>query len=129
MGVGDPEDLLEGIEAGVDMFDCVMPTRNARNGSLFTSRGKISIKQSRYKEDPSALDPDCACSTCKNYSRAYLRHLFKSNEILGMRLNTFHNLFFYISLVKQAREAIKGKSYLKFKKAFLLKYQSGIEGF
>ena len=128
MGVGDPKDLLEGIEAGVDMFDCVMPTRNARNGSLFTSRGKISIKQSRYKEDPTALDPDCACSTCKNYSRAYLRHLFKSNEILGMRLNTFHNLFFYLSLVKQAREAIKGKRYLKFKKAFLQKYQSGIEG-
>ena len=128
MGVGDPKDLLEGIEAGVDMFDCVMPTRNARNGSLFTSRGKISIKQSRYKEDPAALDPDCACSTCKNYSRAYLRHLFKSNEILGMRLNTFHNLFFYLSLVKQAREAIKGKRYLKFKKAFLQVYQSGIEG-
>jgi len=128
MGVGDPEDLLEGIDAGVDMFDCVMPTRNARNGSLFTSRGKISIKQSRYKEDSAALDPDCICSTCKNYSRAYLRHLFKSNEILGMRLNTFHNLFFYLSLVKQAREAIKGKSFLKFKKAFLYKYQSGIEG-
>ena len=128
MGVGDPKDLLEGIEAGVDMFDCVMPTRNARNGSLFTSRGKISIKQSRYKEDPAALDPDCACSTCKNYSRAYLRHLFKSNEILGMRLNTFHNLFFYLSLVKQAREAIKGKRYLKFKKNFLQKYQNGIAG-
>ena len=94
MGVGDPEDLLEGIEAGIDMFDCVMPTRNARNGSLFTSHGKISIKQNQYKEDPAPLDQDCACSTCKNYSRAYLRHLFKTNEILGMRLNTYHIFFF-----------------------------------
>ena len=124
MGVGDPEDLLEGIEAGIDMFDCVMPTRNARNGSLFTSHGKISIKQNQYKEDPDPLDPDCACSTCKNYSRAYLRHLFKTNEILGMRLNTYHNLFFYISLVKQARNAIKEKRFPNFKKTFLLKYRS-----
>jgi len=124
MGVGDPEDLLEGIEAGIDMFDCVMPTRNARNGSLFTSHGKISIKKNKYKEDPAPLDPDCACSTCKNYSRAYLRHLFKTNEILGMRLNTYHNLFFYISLVKQARNAIKEKCFPNFKKTFLLKYRS-----
>ena len=124
MGVGDPEDLLEGIEAGIDMFDCVMPTRNARNGSLFTSHGKISIKQNQYKEDPDPLDPDCACSTCKNYSRAYLRHLFKTNEILGMRLNTYHNLFFYISLVKQARNAIKEKRFPNFKKTFLQKYRS-----
>jgi len=128
MGVGDPEDLLEGIEAGIDMFDCVMPTRNARNGSLFTSHGKISIKQNQYKEDPAPLDPDCACSTCKNYSRAYLRHLFKTNEILGMRLNTYHNLFFYISLIKQARNAIKEKRFPNFKKTFLQKYRSGIEG-
>jgi len=106
------------------MFDCVMPTRNARNGSLFTSHGKISIKQNQYKEDPDPLDPDCACSTCKNYSRAYLRHLFKTNEILGMRLNTYHNLFFYISLVKQARNTIKEKRFPNFKKTFLLKYRS-----
>ena len=124
MGVGKPEDLVEGVRRGIDMFDCVMPTRNARNGSLFTSHGKISIKQNQYKEDPDPLDPDCACSTCKNYSRAYLRHLFKTNEILGMRLNTYHNLFFYISLVKQARNAIKEKCFPNFKKTFLLKYRS-----
>mgnify|MGYP000029349975 FL=1 len=128
MGVGDPEDLLEGIEAGIDMFDCVMPTRNARNGSLFTSHGKISIKQSRFQQDPEPLDPDCACSTCQNYSLAYLRHLFKSSEILGVRLNTYHNLFFYLSLVKDAREAIKEQRFPEFKKNFLEKYQSGLEG-
>ena len=128
MGVGDPEDLIEGIEAGIDMFDCVMPTRNARNGSLFTSCGKISIKQIQYKEDPTPLDPDCSCPTCQNYSRAYLRHLFKANEILGIRLNTYHNLFFYLSLVKQARKAIMEKSFPSFKKNFLQKYRCGIEG-
>ena len=123
MGVGEPEDLLEGIEAGIDMFDCVMPTRNARNGSLFTSTGKISIKQSRYTQDSNPLDSDCICSTCQNYSRAYLRHLFKSREILGIRLNTYHNLFFYFSLVKEARIAIKEQRYQKFKKTFLDKYR------
>ena len=128
MGVGDPEDLLEGIEAGIDMFDCVLPTRNARNGSLFTSRGKISIKQNQYKEDPEPLDPDCACSTCQNYSRAYLRHLFKSNEILGVRLNTYHNLFFYLTLVKGARAAVKDQHFPEFKKDFLEKYRSGLDG-
>ena len=128
MGVGDPEDLLEGIEAGIDMFDCVMPTRNARNGSLFTSHGKISIKQSRFQEDPEPLDPDCACSTCQHYSRAYLRHLYKSNEVLGIRLNTYHNLFFYLSLVKGARAAIKEQRFPEFKKDFLDKYRSGIDG-
>ena len=124
MGVGDPADLLEGIEAGIDMFDCVMPTRNARNGMLFTSHGKISIKQSRFKQDPAPLDAECECPTCKNYSRAYLQHLYKSGEILGVRLNTYHNLFFFISLVKQARKAIIEKRYLKFKKEFLKKFNS-----
>ena len=109
------------------MFDCVMPTRNARNGSLFTSRGKISIKQSRFRDDPEPLDPECECSTCQNYSRAYLRHLFKSSEILGVRLNTYHNLFFYLSLVKSARFAIKGQRFPEFKKDFLKKYHSGID--
>ena len=124
MGVGDPADLLEGIEAGIDMFDCVMPTRNARNGMLFTSHGKISIKQSRFRQDPEPLDAECECPTCKNYSRAYLQHLYKSGEILGVRLNTYHNLFFFISLVKQARKAIIEKRYLKFKKEFLKKFNS-----
>ena len=127
MGVGEPEDLLEGIEAGIDMFDCVLPTRNARNGSLFTSRGKISIKQSRFREDSEPLDPECACPTCQNYSRAYLRHLFKTNEILGLRLNTYHNLFFYLSMVKDARDAIIRGKFSEFKKSFLKKYKSGID--
>ena len=124
MGVGDPTDLLEGIEAGVDMFDCVMPTRNARNGLLFTSHGKISIKQSRFRQDPGPLDTECECPTCKNYSRAYLQHLFKSGEILGARLNTYHNLYFFISLVKHARKAIIKKNFTNFKKAFLKKFNS-----
>ena len=122
MGVGDPSDLLEGIEAGIDMFDCVMPTRNARNGMLFTSHGKIIIKQSRFKQDPEPLDPECECPTCKNYSRAYLQHLFKSGEILGVRLNTYHNLFFFISLVKKARKAIIERRFIEFKKDFLKKF-------
>ncbi len=122
MGVGDPSDLLEGIEAGIDMFDCVMPTRNARNGMLFTSHGKIIIKQSRFKQDPEPLDPQCECPTCKNYSRAYLQHLFKSGEILGVRLNTYHNLFFFISLVKKARKAIIERRFIEFKKDFLKKF-------
>lgn len=109
------------------MFDCVMPTRNARNASLFTSRGKISIKQNQYKEDAGPLDAECSCSTCQNYSRAYLRHLYKANEILGMRLNTYHNLYFYLSLVKEARKAIKAGCFLDYKKEFLQKYQSGTD--
>ena len=124
MGVGDPLDILEGIEAGIDMFDCVMPTRNARNGSIFTSIGKINIKQSRFEQDSSPLDPECDCYTCMNYSRSYLRHLFKSKEILGIRLNTYHNLFFYLSLVKNARMAIKKQLFKKFKKTFIEKYSN-----
>jgi len=122
MGVGEPRDLLEGVEAGVDMFDCVLPTRNARNGSLFTSRGKVSIKQARYREDPEPLDPDCLCETCQHYSRAYLRHLYLSGEILGMRLNTLHNLHFFLNLMRNAREAILENRFTKFKKNFLEQY-------
>ena len=122
MGVGEPEDILEGIESGIDMFDCVLPTRNARNGGLFTSQGKISIKQSKYREDPLPPDPNCACYVCQNYSRAYLRHLYISKEILSMRLNTHHNLFFYLNLVKQAGQAIQNNHYSQFKKSFLEKY-------
>ncbi|MGK5094063.1 tRNA guanosine(34) transglycosylase Tgt [Deltaproteobacteria bacterium TL4] len=124
MGVGAPEDILEAIEAGVDMFDCVMPTRNARNGSLFTSQGQISIKQAQYREDSGPLDPECWCYTCQNYSRAYLRHLYLSKEILSMRLNTYHNLYFYLSFVRQARQAIQQRSYAEFKHHFLEKYFS-----
>jgi len=107
MGVGTPLDLILSIDSGIDMFDCVMPTRVARNGTLYTWQGKVSIKRNEYKEDKSPLDPECDCYTCRNYSRAYLRHLFLSGEILGSRLNTIHNLYFYMSLMKKAREAIE----------------------
>ena len=122
MGVGEPEDLLEAFEWGIDMCDCVLPTRNARNGSLFTSSGKISIKQAQYRQDPRPLDPQCACAVCQNYSRAYLRHLYLSQEILAMRLNTYHNLFFYLNLAQQARVAIENQCYASFKKSFLSDY-------
>jgi queuine tRNA-ribosyltransferase len=116
MGVGNLLDVLIAVENGFDMFDCVMPTRNARNGTLFTSRGKISIKRTEFKADPNPLDPDCGCYTCKNYSRAYLRHLFLSKEILSMRLNTIHNLYFYLIFFKMMREAISNKTFSRFKK-------------
>lgn len=119
MGVGTPEDLLHGVEQGVDMFDCVMPTRNARNGTLFTSRGKLVIKNSRYEGDPSPLDPECACYTCTNYSRAYLRHLFMSREILSARLNTLHNVHFYVELMRRVRASIEEGTFGEFKKGFL----------
>ena len=106
MGVGRPEDLVEGVRAGIDLFDCVMPTRNARNGQLFTSLGKINIKNARYADDPSPLDPDCSCETCQKYSKAYLRHLFICGEILSARLNTLHNLTFYLNLMHQMRNSI-----------------------
>tara|TARA_B100001248_G_scaffold261233_1_gene251738 strand:- start:11704 stop:12816 length:1113 start_codon:yes stop_codon:yes gene_type:complete len=106
MGVGTPKDLLIAIDSGIDMFDCVMPTRNARNGTLFTWQGKVSIKRQQYAKDPRPLDADCACYTCKNFSRAYLRHLFMNNELLGSHLNTYHNLYFYLELTRRARKAI-----------------------
>jgi queuine tRNA-ribosyltransferase len=107
MGVGTPEDLLDGIAAGIDMFDCVLPTRNARNGWLFTSRGDVKIRNSRYRTDTGPLDPACTCPTCRGYSRAYLHHLQRVNEILGARLNTIHNLHYYLDLMRQARAAIE----------------------
>ncbi len=111
MGVGTPMDILEGIKAGIDMFDCVLPTRNARNGTLYTSRGKVNIKRSEYQRDRSALDPLCRCYTCTNFSRAYLRHLYMARELLSYRLNTIHNLHFFINLTLQARQAIKEKRF------------------
>jgi queuine tRNA-ribosyltransferase len=107
MGVGTPMDILEGIEAGVDMFDCVLPTRNARNGTLYTSRGKVNIRRAEYREDDSPLDPDCPCYACQNFSKAYLRHLFVAQEIVSYRLNSLHNITFYLTLARQAREAIE----------------------
>jgi queuine tRNA-ribosyltransferase len=118
MGVGAPEDLLEGINAGFDMFDCVMPTRNARNGMLFTSFGRVNIKGARYAEDPLPLDPECDCYVCRNYSRAYLRHLYRSGEILAARLNTWHNLHYYLALMAGAREAIAGGRFTEFRRNF-----------
>ncbi len=118
MGVGTPENLVEGIARGVDMFDCVMPTRNARNGVLFTSFGRISIKQARYADDPEPIDPECGCYVCRNYSRAYLRHLYQSNEILSSVLNTQHNLHYYLQLLAEARTAIETDRFSEFRRAF-----------
>lgn len=115
MGVGDLADMLTAIESGFDMFDCVMPTRNARNGTLFTSEGRISIKRTEFKADPGPLDPECGCYTCRNYSRAYLRHLFLAKEILSMRLNTIHNLYFYQDFFRKIRAAISGGEFAQFK--------------
>ena len=115
MGIGDLMDVLEAVAAGTDMFDCVMPTRNARNGTLFTSQGRVSIKREEFKKDNSPLDPDCDCYTCTNYSRAYLRHLFMSREILSMRLNTMHNLHFFMEFFRKMREAIGNGEFNKFR--------------
>ncbi|MEJ2564610.1 MAG: tRNA guanosine(34) transglycosylase Tgt [Gammaproteobacteria bacterium] len=106
MGVGTPEDIVEAVRCGIDMFDCVMPTRNARNGHLFIRGGEIRIRNARYRDDPRPLDEDCGCYTCRHYSRAYLRHLDQCNEILGARLNTLHNLFYYQTLMRELRDAI-----------------------
>ena len=124
MGVGEPEDLLAGIEAGIDMFDCVMPTRNARNGNLFTSEGKVTIKQAKYREDERPLDPNCNCNTCQHYSRAYLRHLYQCNEILAMRLNTLHNLHFFLQLMRDSRDAILAGNFSAFRQTRLQQWQS-----
>ncbi len=118
MGVGDLQDVIAAVENGIDMFDCVMPTRNARNGTLFTSLGRLSIKREEFKEDPDPLDPNCGCYTCKNYSRAYLRHLFMAKEILSMRLNTIHNLYFYLNFFRQMRDAIDKGEFQSFKKSY-----------
>ncbi len=121
MGVGTPEDLLECIDRGVDMFDCVMPTRNARNSYLFTSKGDLNIKNAQFKADDRPLDENCTCPTCRKYSRAYLRHLAQAKELLSYRLNTFHNLHFYLNLLEQARLALRQDRYKEFKKEFLTK--------
>lgn len=115
MGIGDFGDMLKAVDAGFDMFDCIMPTRNARHGTLFTSTGKTSIKKEDYKYDNGPLDPDCTCYTCRNFSKAYLRHLFVSREILSMRLNTLHNLHFYQTFFRNMRAAIEKGEFKKFK--------------
>jgi len=121
MGVGTPEDLIENIERGIDMFDCVMPTRNARNGTLFTSFGKINIKGAKFKEDSEPVDSECECITCKRYTRAYLNHLFRAREITYFRLATIHNLHYYLNLMREVREAIINNSFAEFKEEFYKK--------
>ena len=118
MGVGTPADLIRGIGYGIDMFDCVLPTRNARNGMLFTRKGPVIIKKAEYAEDPQAVDPECTCYTCRNNSRAYLRHLYVSRELLSYRLNTLHNIHYFMELMQTVREAIAQDRFLEFKKDF-----------
>ncbi len=118
MGVGKPEDIVEAVLQGVDMFDCVMPTRNARNGSLFTSRGNLNIKNAQYADDQRPIDEDCGCYTCTNYSRAYLRHLYMARELLSYRLNTIHNLAYYCRLMRDIRDAVLNDAFLTFRANF-----------
>jgi len=118
MGVGTPEDLVAGVANGIDMFDCVMPTRNARNGWIFTRFGDVKIKNARYKEDKEPLDVTCECYTCKNFSRAYLHHLHRTGEILGARLNTIHNLHYYLDLMKNIRQALDDERFPEFVQQF-----------
>ncbi|MDX9897964.1 MAG: tRNA guanosine(34) transglycosylase Tgt [Spirochaetia bacterium] len=122
MGIGTPEYILEAVQNGIDMFDCVYPTRTARNGLMFTSHGPISIKQARYTKDFGPADPECTCKVCRDYSRAYLRHLYKNNEILFSMLASHHNLAFLYELVRRIRYSIEGGTFIEFKKEFLLKY-------
>ena len=126
MGVGKPEDLVEGVLRGVDMFDCVMPTRNARNGHLFTSEGVVKIRNSQYRNDTGPLDPDCDCYTCQNYSRAYLHHLYRSREILSARLNSWHNLHYYQTLMQGLRNAIEKGTLQAFVKQFYQRQQTRV---
>jgi queuine tRNA-ribosyltransferase len=118
MGIGDLGDMLKAVDAGFDMFDCVMPTRNARNGTLFTSVGRISIKREEFKYDAGPLDPNCGCYACRHYSRGYMRHLFLSREILSMRLNTIHNLYFYLDFFRKLRKAIEEGAFRRFKETW-----------
>jgi queuine tRNA-ribosyltransferase len=121
MGVGTPEDLIENIERGIDMFDCVMPTRNARNGTLFTSFGKLNIKGAKHKLSDEPIDSECTCHTCRNYSRGYLNHLFRSHELTYFRLASLHNLHYYLTLMRETRESILANRFSEFKKEFYTK--------
>jgi queuine tRNA-ribosyltransferase len=125
MGVGKPDDLIGAVKRGVDMFDCVLPTRSGRTGQAFTSRGTVNIKNARHILDKRPLDNNCDCHTCKNFSRAYLHHLFKAQEILGLMLLSWHNIYFYITLMKNIRNSIKLREFDKFEKVFLEQYYSG----
>jgi queuine tRNA-ribosyltransferase len=119
MGTGTPEDLVESVARGIDMFDCVLPTRNARNGQLFTSEGRLNIKNARYAEDDRPVDPDCSCYSCRTCSRAYLRHLYNAGEMSASALNTLHNLHFYLDTMGRIRDAIVFGRFETFRLAFL----------
>jgi queuine tRNA-ribosyltransferase len=124
MGVGTPVDLVTCVEHGVDMFDCVLPTRCARNGLLFTSEGKLTIRNAGFARDERPVDPACSCYTCRTFSRAYLRHLFAAGEILAMRLNTLHNLHYFLTLMADVRRAISENRYAAFARDFRTRYQA-----
>jgi queuine tRNA-ribosyltransferase len=125
MGVGFPEDILEGVKRGIDMFDCVIPTRHARNGSLFTATGRINIKHARYAHDEEPVDAACSCYTCRTYSRAYLRHLFVSHELTSYYLNTLHNLFFYVNFLHRIRQSIADGTFQQFYENFMSQWRGG----
>jgi queuine tRNA-ribosyltransferase len=127
MGVGTPEDLVQGVAAGIDMFDCVMPTRNARNGHLFTRFGDLRLRNARYKRDLRPIDARCSCYACKNFTRAYLHHLDRANEILGARLNTIHNLHYYLELMQEMRDAIEAGAFSAFQARFAAQRAQGVD--
>ncbi|MBQ9358640.1 MAG: tRNA guanosine(34) transglycosylase Tgt [Abditibacteriota bacterium] len=124
MGVGDPQDIIESVMRGVDMFDCVLPTRLGRNGSMYTSRGRINIKNNKYARDFGPVDPECGCPACANYSAAYIRHLYKCEEILAARLATYHNIYFYADLMKRIRDAIREERFPEFRQDFYSRYNA-----
>ena len=124
MGVGEPIDLLEGVERGVDMFDCVLPTRLARHGNVFTRNGRINIRNNKYKEDFTCIEDSCDCYACKNYTKAYIRHLIVANETFGARLLSIHNIRFLVKMMEEIRESIKNDTFLEYKKEFIAKYEN-----
>ena len=127
MGMGTPVDLVNGVSRGIDMFDCVMPTRNARNGTIFTQNGKVVLKNAVHKGDSAPIDEECGCYTCRNFSRAYLRHLFQAGEMLGPTLATYHSLYYYCDLMRQMRSAIEHGNFARWRTEFFDRYQSGTE--
>jgi queuine tRNA-ribosyltransferase len=126
MGVGTPEDLIEAIARGVDMFDCVLPTRNGRNGQAFTSRGRLNIKNARYSDDQMPLDETCKCSVCRRHTRAFLRHLYQSGEMLASILLTHHNLAFFLDTMRRVRQAIRSGQFAKFRREYTEQLSSGL---
>ncbi len=128
MGMGMPDDIIEAVKDGVDLFDCVLPTRNARNGMLFTSSGKIVIKNARYTKDALPVDEECGCYTCRKFTRAYLRHLYTTGEVLGLRLNTIHNLYYYLNLMKDIRKALSERRFNEFREEFYKKRKMRLKG-